>query len=307
MVGKKEAGRTAAHLAAVGLVGCALTAVQFQAVLTALFVHGATALVVVLAVGPPLAVALLAGLGVSARPVVPLTRRARGLWGWATFVYALGTLGVLAATMLNRQVNSAGNVFLLYPAGGICYALAAALLVPGTRTRLTAAALAVALAAGGSYVSWQAVQPPTLDEWIGANGVDRALLRVGEPPAGYTLDARGASAEGFGAGYLRPGASELHLTVERIGRDTRRVDARGCPVPVGEVVHCADDGGGRQLVTYEGDYERRELRLRRSGLVHTVTVQGRPADLSAARHILSTLRPATDTELAGLLKLPMRG
>jgi hypothetical protein len=94
--------------------------------------------------------------------------------------------------------------------------------------------------------------------------------------------------------------------VERIGHDTRRVDSRGCPVPFGETIRCTDDGDGRQLVTYEDGYERQELRLRRDGLVVTVIVTGSHADLSAARHILSTLRPAADAELAGLLERPMR-
>jgi hypothetical protein len=59
-------------------------------------------------------------------------------------------------------------------------------------------------------------------------------------------------------------------------------------------------------VTFVGSYEHQELRLRRDAIVYTVTVEGSRTDLSAARHILSTLRPATDTELTGLLELPMR-
>jgi hypothetical protein len=217
----------------------------------------------------------------------------------------LGTVGALGAVAVNQKINDLENRLLLYPVAGVCYALAAAFFVPGTRARLTTLGAAAVLAAGGGYAAWHAAQPPTLDEWITANGVDRALLRVGDPPPGYTLAGVGASGDGFGADYEKPGSGGLHLGVERIGHDTRRVDSRGCPVPFGETIRCTDDGDGRQLVTYEDGYERQELRLRRDGLVVTVTVTGSHADLSAARH-LSTLRPAADAELAGLLERPMR-
>ncbi|MFI0787533.1 hypothetical protein ACH4Q6_18285 [Streptomyces lydicus] len=298
-------GRTVAHLGAVWCVGCALTALQFQAVVLGLF-SGPVALAAVLLVGPPLAVSLFAGLGTSARAFVPLTRRARGLWGWAVTVYASGTAGAFCVIAASPRDHGLGNSLLLYPYGGVCSALAAAFFLPGARTRLTTTGVAVVLAAVSCYAAWSAAQPPTLQEWLSANGVDRALLRVGDPPAGYTLRVGGASEDGFGAGYERPGAPELRLSVERAGHDARRTDARGCPVPFGETMRCTDDGAGRQLVSYEGDYARQELRLLRAGLVHTVTLRGSGAGLAAARHILSTLRPATDAELAALVALPMR-
>lgn len=130
----------------------------------------------------------------------------------------------------------------------------------------------------------------------------RALLRVGEAPTGYVLRGNGASASGFGADYERPGAAGLHLAVARPDQDTRRTDAHGCPVLSGITVTCTDDGGGRELVTYDGFTEWRELRLRRGGLVHTVSLSDRPTDLTAARHVLSTLRPATNAELSPPLR-----
>ncbi|WP_329400353.1 hypothetical protein OHA45_36350 [Streptomyces lydicus] len=305
MVRKFAGGRTVAHLGAVWCVGCALTALQFQAVVLGLL-SGTAALATVLVVGPPLAVSLFAGLGTSARAFVPLTRRARGLWGWAVTVYAAGTAGPLCIILVSPRDRGLSSSLLLYPCGGVCAALAAAFFLPGARTRLATLGVTVVFAAVGCYVSWSAAQPPTLPEWLSANGVDRALLRVGDPPAGYTLRVGGASEDGFGASYERPGSPELQLSVEREGHDTRRTDARGCPVPFDERIHCADDGAGRQLVSYEGDYARQELRLRRAGLVHTVTLRGSGAGLPAARHILSTLRPATDAELAALVGLPMR-
>ncbi|MDT9686331.1 hypothetical protein RND61_30310 [Streptomyces sp. TRM76323] len=296
-------GRAVAHLAVVWLVGCALTGLQTRAVLVALFVGGRAPLGA-LAVTVPLSVAALAGLGTTARPIVPLTRRARGLWTWAASLHTFGTAGAFGVIVADVTTGGLDSGLLLYPVGGTCYALAAAFFLPGTRVKLGALGVAVALAAGGAYAVRDAAQPPTLDEWIAANRVDRTLLRVGDPPPGYTLRVLGASEDGFGADYERPRSARLHLGVEHRGHDTRRADARGCPVPFGEAVRCADDGGGRQLLTYEGG--RQELRLRRDDLVYTVTLEGSRTDLSAARHVLSTLRPATDVELADLLELPVR-
>ncbi|MGD3111669.1 hypothetical protein [Streptomyces sp. YGL11-2] len=122
------------------------------------------------------------------------------------------------------------------------------------------------------------------EEWISGHGVDRALLRVGDAPSGYTLHVDGAGRSDFNAGYRRPGSSGLRLTVERSGQDARRTDWHGCPVPLGETVHCADDGGGRLLVTYRGSGgDRQELRLLRAGLVYTVALPESAAERSARR------------------------
>ncbi|MEU9111774.1 hypothetical protein AB0D04_08295 [Streptomyces sp. NPDC048483] len=291
----------------VGCLGCVLTAVQLEAVLTALFMEKTALIVTALVAAPSLTVPLLAGYAFSALPIVPFVRRTRGQWGWAAGVYACGTAGTLAAAALSLYAGTfRDNAELLFPCGGICYALAAAFFLPGKRARQATLAATALFVVTSACVTWSIAQPPTLREWLTANGVDRTLLRVGEPPSGYTLEVNGAGEEGFGATYTRPGAPELHLAVERTGRDTRRADARGCPVPFGETLRCADDGEGRLLITHEGDYPQRELRLRRNGLVHTVTVDGSRTDLSAARHILTTLRPATDTELAPLTTRPMR-
>ncbi|MBQ0985587.1 hypothetical protein KBZ10_13900 [Streptomyces sp. F63] len=307
MTRNREAARRAiGHVAAVWLAGCALTGMQVMAVLVTLFSGGAALFTSVLAGVVLLAVAVLAALGSAVRTLVPLMRRRGGLWAWTASVYALGTAAASGVTVVSMQINRLDGIHLLYPAGGACYAIAAALFLPGTRVKLGAAGAAAALAAGVAYAAWAAAQPPTLGEWITANGVDRGMLRVGDPPPGYTLRGEGASEESFGAHYEGPNAESLHLGVERAGHDPRRVDARDCPVPRGDPIRCTDDGGGRQLRVYEGDYEHWELRLRRDGLVYTVAGDGSPTDLSAARHVLSTLRPATGAELAGLLELPMR-
>ncbi|MFD3821020.1 hypothetical protein [Streptomyces sp. NPDC058625] len=297
-----EAGRVVVHLAMVGCLGSLVTALHLHAVPTALFIGNVPALIAVCVVGAVLSVALFAGTAAPVRLSAPLIRGMRGRWAWAARVYALGTAGAGALVVVHFHIDRLDGSALLYPQGGLCYTLAAALVVPRTWTRVAALGTAAVLA----WAAWAAAQPPTLDQWLTANGVDRALLRVGEPPAGYALHVVGASQDGFGAGYEHPGAAELHLTVKHVGFDTRRQDARGCPVPLGETLRCTDDGGGRLLLTDEGDYGREELRLHRDGLVYTVTAAGDRVDLAAARRILSTLRPATDAELAALVTLPMR-
>ncbi|CAL9571109.1 hypothetical protein SUDANB6_04863 [Streptomyces sp. enrichment culture] len=313
MTRAQRAGIVVGHLGAVWAAGCVLVAVQVQAALAALFSGGPVAVAGVLAV-TVLSAAALAPLGAAARAVVPLARRPRGPWAWAAGVHALGTTGASGVVMVRFGIDRLAAWPLLLLAGGGCYALAAATFLPGVRVRATALGAAVALAAAGACAAWDAARPPALDTWITANGVDRTLLRVGDPPAGRTLSVQGASEDGFGVDYppLHPAGERsgatglLHLGVARAGHDTRRADARGCPVPYGEPVRCTDDGGGRLLVSYGGDHERRELRLSRGGLVYTVSFPGTRAGLSAARHVLSTLRPATDAELAPLVRLPMR-
>ncbi|MEV4683174.1 hypothetical protein [Streptomyces kurssanovii] len=298
-----ETGRRAAHLAAVWFVGGVLTAVQLQVVLIALFVDAATLRGGLLILAALLGLGALAGVASAARTIVPLAHRPSGRWIWTVSVHVSGTAGASVAAVVNFEIDHLENALPLYAVGGSCYALAAALFLPGTRIKLGSLGAAAVLVGGGAYAYLDAARPPTLDEHLAANGVDRGVLRVGDPPPGYTLRALGAGEDTFGAEYVRPDSVRLHLGVERAGHDPRRTDARGCPVPFGDPIHCVDDGEGRQLLTYEGGYERQELRLLRDGLVHTVTVEGHHADLPAARHVLSTLRPATEAELTGLLDL----
>ncbi|MGJ3559801.1 hypothetical protein ACR6C2_18200 [Streptomyces sp. INA 01156] len=145
---------------AVWLVGCALTYVQLMAVLVALFTGGAAPFTAVLVGVAFLSVVVLAGLGTAVRTVVPLMRRARGLWAWAVSVYALGTVGAFGAAVVNFKINHLENGLLLYLAGGTCYALAAALFLPGARVRLRALGAATLLVVGGVYATWAATQPP---------------------------------------------------------------------------------------------------------------------------------------------------
>ncbi|MET9108984.1 hypothetical protein ABZX29_20715, partial [Streptomyces zhihengii] len=243
MTRRNDTVPVAVHLVAVWLAGCALSAVQSQAVLVGLFAGSPPWAAGLLAVVAALAVALLAllgrvagregpsqhALGAHVRAVVPLAAGRAGLWAWAAGVWALGTLGAAAAVVVGYRVDHLETALPVHLAGGACYAVAAALFVPGARVRLGALGTAAALAAGGCWAALDAARPPTLDEWIAANGVDRSMLRLGDPPPGWTVQVLGASEDGFGADYERAGSPRLHLGVARAGRDHRRADAAGCP------------------------------------------------------------------------------
>jgi hypothetical protein len=136
MAGTNEAGRRAAHLAAVWCVGGVLTAVRLQVVLIALFVGVAPARGGLLALGAVLGLGALAGVASAARTIVPLARRPRGRWTWTVSVYVSGTAGASAAAVVNFEMNHLENALPLYAAGGSCCALAAALFLPGTRFKL---------------------------------------------------------------------------------------------------------------------------------------------------------------------------
>ncbi|HEX5568584.1 MAG TPA: hypothetical protein VFY14_16945, partial [Streptomyces sp.] len=254
-IGKNEARlAVAVHLAAVWSVGCALTAFQFFTVIVALFSDNGKVIAAFSVVAVFLGVAVFAGLGTAVRRFVPLVRRKRGLWMWAAGVYAFGTAAAIVTLVASKRSGGLEFGPLFFPFAGAWYALAAAAFLPSARAHLAALATAAVLAAGWSYAVWDASRPPTLDEWITATGVDRAVLRLGDPPPGHALLSVGASEDGFRARYEGPGSAGLHLEVERAGQGTRRTDARGCPVPLGETIHCTDDGGGRLLVAYESGY-----------------------------------------------------
>ncbi|MFD1832120.1 hypothetical protein ACFSJS_21090 [Streptomyces desertarenae] len=294
----------AAHLAVLALVGTAFAHVQLHAVFLALLFSEGAAVAVVPVAAVAGGTALFTAVGGLFRQFAPITGRASGRWVWGAGVYTLGTAGVLAVLVVDRQGPGLGPGadVLLHPFGGLCHALGAVPFLAGARVRLAALAGAAVLAGGWAYGVWESSRPLSPEEWLAANRVDRALLRVGDPPPGYALDVAHASATAFGAGYTRGDTRALRLSVERPGTGAGpRVDARGCPVPLGgTAVRCTDDGGGRLLVAYADGHERRELRLLRDGLLHVVALEGPRSDPAAARHVLSTLRPATGAELAPL-------
>ncbi|MFI1418198.1 hypothetical protein ACH4VX_09425 [Streptomyces sp. NPDC020731] len=91
---------------------------------------GAGAAVPIFVVSVPLTVGLPAAAGIPAKNVVPLCGSVPQRLGWATSVFVLGTLGVLAglaAYAENVDLGSAGTRIALT---GAPYAVAAALFVP---------------------------------------------------------------------------------------------------------------------------------------------------------------------------------
>ncbi|MCF3962101.1 hypothetical protein [Streptomyces fuscigenes] len=307
----------AGFFAAVGLGGAVLSTAQWMAVLVALF-SGAGAIVAVSCATAGLGVAVLAAVGTTGRAHLPLLNTRAGLWGWAAAVHVGGTAGALGLLVLGRAPGSEPGLPGLFAGAAACSVLTAAAFLPGVRARLTVLAAALALVGTAATAAWAAARPPTTAEWLADHHVDRRLLMLGAPPAGYRRTGIGASDQQFTAVYgsERAGGGALRLTVRRISYEDERTAANGCPVPYGRRAVCAGDGGGRQRVRYgqpdasgvavvpdgvvpPGAVD--ELRLRRAGFVYVVADGGGGGlDLRAARHLLATLRPATASELAPL-------
>ncbi|WP_329456580.1 hypothetical protein [Streptomyces sp. NBC_01497] len=307
----------------VGLGGAALSAVQYMAVLIALFT-GAGPAVGTACLSTALIVTAFARVATGGRADVPYLRSRSGPWVWALTVYtggAGGTLGLLALTR-GRSADDALTLPGVFLGSAACFGLTAAYFLPGVRTRLAVIGATAVFAASTGTGAWAAARPPTTAQWLAGHHVDRALFRLGTAPAGYTVSGLGAGSDAFGATYRHRAADggALRLTVRRISYARERTAANGCPLAVGRRSLCASDGGGRQRVRYaEPDASGiaitpdgavppgavDELRLRRSGIVYVVTYDGGgPFDLDAARHVLTTLRPPTAAELSTLVRTP---
>ncbi|MGQ4516838.1 hypothetical protein [Streptomyces sp. DW26H14] len=308
-------------LAVVGLGGAALCAVQYTAVLLALFA-GPAALLCAVGAAVPLGVTVLAGIGTGGRRDLPYLRTRSGLWIWACVVYVGGSAATLALAALAHGPGRDPAPPALLAGSAVCFALSAASFLPGARARLAVLGATAVFAAAAGTAAWAAARPPGTGEWLASHHVDRGLLRLGTAPRGYALGQLAATSDGFSARYDHRGSTggALLLTVRRVSYERERTAANGCPVPFGRRSVCADDGGGRQRVRYARPDARGvavtpdgavppgatdELRLRRAGIVCIVSYGGGGAfDLNAARHVLMTLRPATGTELAGLRRAP---
>ncbi|KUN09325.1 hypothetical protein AQI95_05770 [Streptomyces yokosukanensis] len=289
---------TALHLFLVWATTAAVVpALGYGLVLTA-WGGGTGAAVPVLALGVPLLVGLLAIAGIPARTVVPLCGSAPRRLGWAVLIFLLGTLGVLAGLAAyggDVDLGSAGTRIALT---GAPYAVAAALFVPSRWVRLGAlAALAAAVAYGGFVGPAQAQQrrheadvaryrekPELLDLGAAPPGMQVSHAVVG--PASFSVDYRPVR-EGYELGYVG-------LVVR-----SPLTPAPRCPEPADKGVTCTVDAhGGMRTVRRLP----REVTLVRRYRNVEVEVTSQTLDESGLRHLLDTLHPLSDTELAELMR-----
>ncbi|MER6916127.1 hypothetical protein ABT354_31025 [Streptomyces sp. NPDC000594] len=142
----------ALHLLLVWAVMTGTVPILGFVLVAAAWVGGGTAIVLVLALGVPLMVGLLAITGLPARAVVPMCDATSGRIGWAVMVFFLGTLGVLAGLAAYSEGISLGNAEARIALTGVPYTVVAAFCVPNRWVRLGALAVLAAGVAYGGFV-----------------------------------------------------------------------------------------------------------------------------------------------------------
>ncbi|MER7223837.1 hypothetical protein [Streptomyces rubradiris] len=293
-----EGAQTALHLLLVwALMTVAIPVVGFALMATA-WAGGYGALVPVLAVGVPLLVALLSMMGAPAKAVVPLCASAPKRLGWATLVFVLGTLGVLAGLVAYGHGVHLGSAGTRVALTGAPYAVAAAFFVPNRWVRLGAtAALAAAVAYGGFIGPDQARQRRHTAEVARYREHQELLYTIDTPPGMRVVRAEAGSAS-FGIEYhsiRRDGYVGLSV---RVPLDPRP----SCPTPREKDVTCAvNKRGDMSMVrTFPGGGHHVTLTRRYGAVEAEVTSQ--TLDEPALRRLLDTLHPLSDAELEGLMK-----
>lgn len=291
---------TASHLFMVWALGTGIFLVLGQLLLLALWGGLSGRWLLVLAAAALVSCLPLASLGRAARGVVPLARTRRGLLAWTSGVFALGTAGTasLVALVWHGPNGAPALSTAFYALGGLPYALAAALFHPRRAVRATALTVATAVFGLTAYAGHEAARPPTDQEWLAEARTPAALLRVGDPPPGYTLRTGGATDTSYSATYLRAGHDDISLYVSLPGTGSGLAhlgNGQDCGTYPPETVTCTRDGAGRLFLSAPTT-GLHELHLHRADLTLTVLFHT-PADLPKARHILTTTHPITPNTL----------
>ncbi|MFI9424183.1 hypothetical protein ACIG54_11565 [Streptomyces achromogenes] len=290
--------QTALHLLLVwALMTGAMPVLGFALMVTA-WSDGNGALVPVLALGVPLAVVLLSVAGAPVRTVVPPCASAPRRLGWATLVFVLGTLGVLAGLAVYDDGVYLGSASTRVALTGAPYAVAAAFFVPDRWVRLGAtAALAAAVAYGGFIGPEQARQRRHTAEVARYREHQELLYTIDTPPG-----MRVARAQAGPASFT----VEYHSTRfdGYVALDVRKplTPRPSCPTPPEKDVTCAVDRRGdmRVVQAFPGGGHHITL-TRRHGAVEA-EVTSKTLDEPALRHLLDTLHPLSDAELESLME-----
>ncbi|MFI8996301.1 hypothetical protein [Streptomyces sp. NPDC053542] len=256
-----------------------------------------------LAVEALLGTAALAVVGRRGRRLVPWASGSlRGHLLWSTAVFLLGTAGAAAfGYLLMTPYGMAGTTtWQLLLLTGPPYAIAAALLVPRLTLRIGALAAAAVVGLAAALLAYAdtaateaAIAHPTPPPPLPLT----RLTLVGDRPPGYdgpslVLSNRTA----FVTRYAEPTGEAIVLRINHAPKDGSRPYDAACDPSLSPSVTCADDGGGRTLVT-DRKARTRELYVRH-GAVDAVASLDTGASLPAARRLLTTLRPPTARERA---------
>ncbi|MFE3161819.1 hypothetical protein [Streptomyces sp. NPDC059224] len=263
---------------------------------------GTGAALLVLALGAPLLVGLLALVGTSARTLVPLCGSVGGRLGWAALVFTLGTLGVLAGVAAYSGDVGLGSAGARVALTGVPYAVAAALLVPGRWwVRLGAVAVLAAGVGYGGFVGPAQAERHRQTAETARYREHAELLYLGAPPPGMRVADARVGAAYFTVAYraVREGydLSYAGLTVR-----PARSPAPRCPEPARKAVTCTVDAHGEMRTVERITGGVRAVTLTRRHGDTEVEISSQSVDEAGLRHVLDTLHPLSDTELEKLMR-----
>lgn len=293
--------RTALHLLLVWAVAVGVMPVLGFALVLGAWGGGAGAVALVLALGLPTAVALLAAAALPVRTVVPMCDTFPRRIGWAVLVLVLGTAGALAGVAAyaeNVDLGSAGTRIALT---GLPYAVAAALFVPDRRVRSGALAVVAAAVAYGGLIGPALARQHREEADVARYRQHPEPLHLGTPPPGMEVARATVGAAFFQVDYRPTGSGEVSgyvgLTVRRPPTPAPR-----CPEPAEKGVTCAVDASGELRSARDFPGGSRNVTLVRHHLDAEVEVTSESLDEAGLRRLLDTLHPLSDTELERLTR-----
>ncbi|MFF3851216.1 hypothetical protein [Streptomyces sp. NPDC002328] len=291
---------TALHLLLVWLAMAAAVPVLGFGLVMSAWGDGAGATTPVFLLGVPLLVGLLAVVGSAAGSVTPMCGPLPQRIGWASSVFVLGTLGVLAGLHAYGEDVDLGGAGLRIALTGVPYAVAAAFFVPSRWVRLGAVAvLAVAVAYGG-FVGPAQTEQRRHEAEVARYREHPELLYLGAAPTGMRVSHVEVAAAYVNAEYrpLRQDESGyVSLTVRFPATPAPR-----CPVLVEENTTCAVDARGElRMVRDNPGGDPAVTLVRRHGKAEA-EVAGQTLGEPGLRQLLYSLRPLSDAELETLMR-----
>ncbi|MFB7942057.1 hypothetical protein [Streptomyces sp. NPDC056049] len=293
--------RTASHLILVWAVAAGVMPVLGFALVLGAWGGGPGTVALVLALGLPLAVALLTAAALPVRTVVPLCDTLPRRLGWAVLVLVLGTAGALAGVAAyaeNVDLGSAGTRIALT---GLPYAVAAALFVPDRWVRSGALAVVAAAVAYGGFIGPAHARQDQEEADVARYRQHPELLHLGTPPPGMEVARATVGAASFGVDYRPAGPGEVPGYV---GLSVRYplTPALRCPEPAEKDVTCAVDARGELRFVRALPDGSRSVTLVRRHLDAEVEVSSQSLDEAGLRSLLDSLHPLSDAELERLIR-----
>lgn len=289
---------TALHLFLVwATTAAAVPALGFGLLVTA-WGGGAGAAVPIFVLSVPLTVGLLAVAGIPAKTVVPLCGSVPQRLGWATLVFVLGTLGVLAGLAVYAEDVDLGSAGTRIALTGAPYAVAAAFFIPNRWVRLGAVAVLAAGVAYGGFLGPAQSQQHRHAAEVARYREHPELLRVIDTPPGMRVARAEVGTAVFSVEYH---SVQQDGYVALVVRSPLTPELR-CPEPVEKGVTCTVDGHGEMRVVRDFPGGGHHVTLTRRHHDAEAEVTSRTLDEPGLRRLLNTLHPLSDAELEALMR-----